>query len=42
MLSHLMRRLPLFLHFADVDLFIDFLLTEPQAPKLPAGAENNM
>jgi hypothetical protein len=29
------------LHFADVDHFIGFLLTEPPAPERPAGAENN-
>lgn len=28
------------LHFADVDHFIGFLLTEPQVPEA-AGAENN-
>lgn len=30
------------LHFADVDHFIGFLLTEPPAPERPAGAENNI
>jgi len=33
---------PQILHFADVDHFIGFLLTEPPAPERPAGAENNM
>jgi hypothetical protein len=29
-------------HFADVDHFIGFLLTEPQAPEPPTGAVNNV
>jgi hypothetical protein len=33
---------PQILYFADVDHFIGFLLTGPQAPEPTAGAENNM
>jgi hypothetical protein len=33
---------PQILHFADIDQFIGFLLTEPPAPERPTGAENNM
>jgi hypothetical protein len=33
---------PQIFHFADVDHFIGFLLTEPPAPEPPVGAENNM
>jgi len=40
-LEELQENAPI-LHFADVDHFIGFLLTEPQAPERPAGAENNM
>jgi hypothetical protein len=29
-------------HFADVDHFIGFLLTEPPTPERPAGAEDNL
>jgi hypothetical protein len=32
---------PQIINFADVDYFIGFLLTEPEAPVQSAGAENN-